>query len=769
MGNYVNVESPPHETPAIAEAQDAPALPPLLLALGRGFTLAGWAALILVNGIYGLTTRWGLGPVVDFIVMALAGFLFVFLFDGIATLIWKLLDLLLLRLRLHRLNQIVQAIPASMVGRFVGILLMVFGNLLWPETLFQYATLILPAKLIVMAAAVSGALIFAARLLKRSSARLALTVAGALPLVAVLAWLFLPGTDGYLAQAAAVDPTIPALELENPGLRGHYAVSTLSYGSGSTRRPEFAEEAAIHTPTVDGSAVFAGYNGLVDRYYRWYNGFDMTALPLNGLVWYPKGDGPFPLVLIVHGNHAMTEPSDPGYAYLAEHLASRGMIAVSVDENFLNGFSLDDPDMAEMPLRGWLLLKHLEQWRAWNATEGNPFYGRVDLGRVGLIGHSRGGEAVAHAAEMNVRPAGRIGTVSEAEDFGFGIRGVIAIAPCDNRFKPAGRPLRLKNADYLLLASAHDGDMNYLDGLGQYYRSTFAENPDGFKALAYLYRGNHGNFNTVWGDADQGPFESLVLNRKPLLSTEEQQQAAKVFIAGFLEASLNDREEYRALFYNPSAARDWLPDDAIITQYQGADFIAVDTNERGAVGDLDIPDGRATAEGMSAWRPAERTLRDGQTTVPNRGMALEWEAGNSPAYSLELPAGAAEKWALTPDHALTFTLASMMDAGTPGAVAVELETAGGTTVRLPLDQFGPLQPTLPVQLTKADWVAKAPGIELTTAVPYERVDQTFDLPLAAFAAADPAFRPQELSAIRFLFDGRVDGKLMLDEIGFRRP
>jgi hypothetical protein len=370
---------------------------------------------------------------------------------------------------------------------------------------------------------------------------------------------------------------------------------------------------------------------------------------------------------------------------------------------------------------------------------------------------------------MNVRPIGRIGTVSRAKDFGFGIRGVVALAPCDNRYKPAGRPLRLKNADYLLLASGHDGDMNYLDGLGQYYRATFAENPDGFKALAYLYRGNHGNFNTVWGNADQGDFESVVLNRKPLLSTEEQQQAARVFIAGFLEASLNGNRTYRSLFYNPAAAREWLPEDIILTQYQDEGFIAIETNERGRLAELDVPGGQAAAQGVAAWQVVDRMLRDGQTTVPNRALLVEWEAGQTPSYALTLPDGAAAEWGLTPDHRLTFTLVSMMAEGAPGAVEIELATADGTTVRRSLDGFGALQPALPAQLTKADWVAGAPAIELTTATPYERVDQTFDLPLSAFADANPDFRPEVLTGIRFLFDGELAGRLALDEIGFHRP
>lgn len=768
----VNVERTQSELAADTPAAEiaSPTLPAGMLAFGRGFTLAGWAAIVLVNGIYGVSVVWGLGPVLDFVVMALAGFLFVFLFEGITVLLWKILNFILPRLRLGRANRYIQAVPPAMLGRFIGILLMVFGDLLWPESVFQYATLTLPAKFIVMAAAVGGALLFTARTLKRPAARYALAALGVLPIIAVMFWLLYPGTDDTVAAAAPVSDAIAPLDMENPGLPGPYAVTALSYGRGTDgRRPEYGVEADLITATVDGSKLFNSYEGFIGGYYEWYNGFDFTALPLNGLVWMPEGEGPFPLVLIVHGNHAMTEPSDPGYAYLGEHLASRGIIAVSVDENFLNGFSLTDPDMAEMPVRAWLLLKHLEQWREWNGAEGNPFFGRVDLDRVGLIGHSRGGEAVAHAAEMNARPTGRIATVSRADDFGFGIRGVVALAPCDNRYKPAGRPLRLNNADYLLLASGHDGDMYYLDGLGQYARAGFAENPDGFKALAYLYRGNHGNFNTVWGDNDKGWFNSTLLNRAPLLSAEEQQAAAKVFLTGFLEASLSGRDEYRALFYDTAAARDWLPDDVVVTEYLDAGFIPLDTNERGRREDLDIVGGVAAADGLTDWQAVGRTLRDGETAVPNRGLLLEWAAaGSQPQYSLTLPEHAVADLGLSVDHSLSFTLGDMGDTAQLGPIWVELE-AGEQVARLPLDQFGPLPPPLPAQLTKAGWIAAMPSYEIETATPYERVDQTYDLPLSAFVAANGAFRPEDLTGIRFVFDGETSGKVMLDEIGFRAP
>ena len=78
----------------------------------------------------------------------------------------------------------------------------------------------------------------------------------------------------------------------------------------------------------------------------------------------PEGDGPFPLVLIVHGNHLMEQFSDEGYAYLGEMLASRGFIAVSVDENFLNySFWGNIPDN-DMKVRAWILLKHCSRSQA---------------------------------------------------------------------------------------------------------------------------------------------------------------------------------------------------------------------------------------------------------------------------------------------------------------------------------------------------------------------------------------------------------------------
>lgn len=59
----------------------------------------------------------------------------------------------------------------------------------------------------------------------------------------------------------------------------------------------------------------------------------------------------------------------------------------------------------EMNTRAWLLLKHLEVWRKWNEEEGNELYKRINMDQIVLLGHSRGGEAVAIAATFNKLPS----------------------------------------------------------------------------------------------------------------------------------------------------------------------------------------------------------------------------------------------------------------------------------------------------------------------------------------------------------------------------
>src|SRR5580692_2774188 len=298
-----------------------------------------------------------------------------------------------------------------------------------------------------------------------------------------LIWLFAHegSLDKLITWKPAADSMPSKLPAPDPSAQGPFHVLKLFYGVGNDiRRPEYGSSVAIKTRTVDSSDFFQDFRGWKRWTRKKYWGFDVDKLPLNARVWYPEGPGPFPLALIVHGNHNMADFSDAGYAYLGELLASRGIILASIDENFLNSGLFHDPPK-QQAVRGWMLLEHLKLWREWNGAEGNPFRGKVDMSRIAVMGHSRGGEAAATAAAFNhMKYAPEDANIKF--DYGFSIKAVVAIAPADGQYKPAGQPRWIEDVSYLTLQGAHDMDVSSFDGSRQWDHVRYTRPGPWFKA-----------------------------------------------------------------------------------------------------------------------------------------------------------------------------------------------------------------------------------------------------------------------------------------------
>ncbi len=170
------------------------------------------------------------------------------------------------------------------------------------------------------------------------------------------------------------------------GLRGFWLSTT---GAGRTKiGPSSGTRWPSKPRPVDASKLVSLGASAKSRNDYW--GFKPNSLPLNARVWYPDGPGPYPLVLVAHGNAGHQGLFRPGYEYLGRHLASRGFILASLDMNFINGGIRGENDA-----RGWLFLKHLEVWRTFNEDPENPFHGKVDMEKIGIMGHSRGGRRLA--------------------------------------------------------------------------------------------------------------------------------------------------------------------------------------------------------------------------------------------------------------------------------------------------------------------------------------------------------------------------------------
>ena len=409
--------------------------------------------------------------------------------------------------------------------------------------------------------------------------------------------------------------------LQNPSLPGVYSHNVYFYASGSQRANPFPGETVIESNTADASGFLHGWSGNRRRSL----GFEPDALPLNAQVWMPVGEGPFPLALIVHGNHIAGRRSDLGYSYLGEHLASRGIIAASVDQNFLNSSLFYDMIMLsgldrENAVRGFILLEHVHQWYEWSHDYSHQFYNKVDFESIVLIGHSRGGEAVALAAafaELGHYP----GNGNINFDFPFSINTAIAIAPTHQQYNPAGLEVYLTGVNYLVIHGGYDKDVSSFMGADMFNQVDVSES--GIKARVWMKHANHGQFNSVWGGRDLPGILALATNRRAIMSQEEQQQAAKVFISAFLEAALHGRYEYAALFRDFSYGAEWLPPALYYTAFADSSMLLLDSFDIG----FDMAASSTglvtySAQGFDMWTRGRLPSNFGRNT--NRVLMLEF-------------------------------------------------------------------------------------------------------------------------------------------------
>lgn len=620
-----------------------------------------------------------------------------------------------------------------------------------------------------------------------------------------------------MINAAAINAaTIENIATTSPAEKGPYTVKTLTYGSGKdNHRSEFAENVTIKTDSVNGVAFLDNWKGSSGWYRERFWGFDAKSLPVNGYVWYPEGEGPFPLALIVHGNHSMQDFSDTGYGYLGELLASRGIIFASVDENFLNSSwsdiagGLDEENDA----RGWMLLEHLRVWQAWNNDEKSTFYNKIDTTKLALLGHSRGGEAVAHAALLNKMPY-YYDDATIPLGYNYNIQSIIAIAPVDGQYEPGDARTTLKDINYLVLHGAQDADVSSFAGSKQYERITFSDSTDYFKSGIYIKGANHGQFNTSWGDNDTGFIPTKFLNNEPLLSSADQEKIAQVYISAFLETTLKDNTIYQSLFTDARKGKDWLPKTVYLNQYEDASFEVLTSFDE----DFDVitttaNEGIISSERLSVWREQEIKLKWGEKG--SRAAYIGWHYDDLEEGSA-IPDSIQARYAIhIPDtlnsidstSVFTFSMAESTESSNPKSsgkwvdsnddesndksdstetnnttededsegtedkneddkpkqpidFTIRMMDASGEIVSFPLSHFSALQRELKVRIWKSQFIKNEDQSE--------NVFQTFSYSLSDIRTFNSSFDITTIRSIEFIFDKTPKGIVIIDNIGFMK-
>lgn len=577
-------------------------------------------------------------------------------------------------------------------------------------------------------------------------------------------WLLRPGAPAaQIPNAAREGQAVAPLDQPDPSQPGPYTVAQLTYGSGKDlRRPEYGAGVALTTAGVDASKMISGWQGLSGDARTGLWGFDAQALPLNGRVWYPEGEGRFPLVLIVHGNTSTVAFSDAGFAYLGELLASRGFVVASVDQNFLNTGLIDTAGglSGVNAARGWLLLEHLRVWHEWNAQPDNPFYEKIDTENIALIGHSRGGEAVAIAAAFN-----RLDRFPDDAtldfDYGYAIRSLVAIAPSDAQYMPVDEKIALRNINYLALQGSLDADVVSFAGLNQFQRIGFSPDQPWFKAAQYIYGANHGQWNSLWDRTDVGEgLAARFIDTAAIMPAEDQRKAAQVMVSAFLEDTLHGQAGYRPLFRDARYGSAWLPDTVYLSQYGDAPTRYLSTfDEDVDAATTTAAGGSLEAANLAQWQEKHLPLR--LAAGDSRAVQLGWqraEGSEAPRYTINLPA---DGGTIANGSVLRFDIADAGVAAVGGAglanLSIELRDDAGNTARLPLSHVAPLQPMIEGRYLKSALLHDTPLSE--------PIMQTYNFPLADFTPAVGAFDQGTLAAVSFVFDDTPAGAIMLDNIG----
>ena len=292
-----------------------------------------------------------------------------------------------------------------------------------------------------------------------------------------------------------------------------------------------------------------GETTITQEWFPEGNRFRDMPVRLNGIIAVPEeGDGPFPVVVILHGNHPGCPtlegdmfdrwPCDPaverrnyqGFEYLARELAAEGYVALSININADNTFGFGEPNHIERFQQ--LVDLHLKALAVASDGGENQFgvdlTGRADLHRLAFIGHSQGAEGAYFLTQLE-----QLDGEESFERLGYGpVYGMILVAPSANYGGATAARVPLS----VILPSC-DGDVFSQDGQLFYEITRIDPQHGSWASSVWLERANHNYFNSTLED------ESLERQGRPdcepLFTTEDQQVFLGGYAVDFLSAAFN--------------------------------------------------------------------------------------------------------------------------------------------------------------------------------------------------------------------------------------
>lgn len=434
----------------------------------------------------------------------------------------------------------------------------------------------------------------------------------------------------------------------------------------------------------------------------------------------------YPVVVLVHGNSGALN-SYQGYDYLLDHLARNGFIAVSI--HMQPGQTGTD--------RARVLQNHLPIIFG--------MFGAHAANNVGIMGHSRGGEAVVIAARLN-----------QQEVWGYNINAVISLAPTNQytyeHFSGAwAKP-------YLVIYGSLDGD---LGGIGDTGFELYDHASQMNKSMMFVYRACHDRFNTVWGDGDFFFGQLTPADQAAVLSANSHQLIAKGYMSAFFRQHLKGESQWAGIFrgeWVPAAVQASDADMRIYPQYEDTtvqtmdDFEGVHTPvswQTSTIGD-------AVSESGLPVAPQENDLRtmDAHSPHATAGLLLRWD-GVTDTLDYDIPVGQRD---VSGFEALSFRISQKVGSASNPANQVQ---------------------DLRLTLTDGAGHSRAIRISKLTDIPYPHVRgiaalvksamRTIRIPLTAYhihCYNVDQVDLTDITTISFQFAEKVTGEIEIDSIQF---
>jgi len=455
-----------------------------------------------------------------------------------------------------------------------------------------------------------------------------------------------------------------------------------------------------------------------------------------------------PLVIIAHGYWAF-DWEDPdsytGYGWLASHLARWGVVVASIDMSTVNrrtGTAL------QQWARGDVILEVIDRLLAHESVEG-----RVNQERIGLVGHSMGGEGVVMAQELNL---GRPNP--------YGIRGVVSLAP--TQYRP---DVSCRDTAYLQLHGSLDSLLKWVSdvtgaspkfGAFRIYDRAWRD-----RTLVFIDGARHQAWNPYWLSLTSDPD----VDADPDLSDLEQQEIGRCVIGAFFRDVLDGEGVYRGYLDGLHRAQSIVGLEMSVAHQRRPHVIVDDFG--------DASPQLGTAQETPVDRQLNR-LGAGVSALSGSGTGLDqWDDIEllTLQFSVHDTLGADLAWNTDADVIYSQTLGGLSAAASDHVAIQIAQHYDEVSSDVVDDTWNPAGFDLDLFVELVDSTSGAQsavvrlGMAGVVSYPYPgpqpySILRTIRLPLDVFSAVNPEMTLTSLAALRFQLRGRATGRILVDDI-----